>query len=101
MDPKFAPLKEELEAELRIWEEAEVAEPTQASQMTNRRKSNARRSMAMLNQSLRNVSINRTNCESPMENATHVAQSGDNLNEEASKENDQSAANRSESLPKD
>ena len=102
MDPKFAPLKEELEAELRIWEEAEVAEPTQASQMNNRRKSNARRSMQILNQSLRNVSINRTNCQSPMENvSSHVAQSGENLNEDASKENDQSAANRSESLPKD
>ena len=60
LDPKFLSLKEVLEAELRIWDEAEVAEPTQASQMIDRRKSNARTSLQVLNQSLRNVSINRT-----------------------------------------
>ena len=105
LDPKFLSLKEELEAELRIWDEAEVAEPTQASQMINRRKSNARRSMQVLNQSLRNVSINRTNCESPSEpirnqddnqteNRQDENQEQENLTEDSAKENDQSIANR-------
>ena len=105
LDPKFLSLKEELEAELRIWDEVEVAEPTQASQMTNRRKSNARRSMQVLNQSLRNISINRTNCESPSEpirnqdenqteNLPNENQERENLTEDSAKENDQSMANR-------
>lgn len=104
LDPKFLPLKEELEAELRIWEEAEAAEPTQASQMSNRRKSNARRSMQVLNQSLRNVSINRSNCESPSDepvrnlnetgNRQNENQSQGNSNKDSAKENDQSIANR-------
>ena len=109
LDPKFLPLKEELEAELRIWDEVEVPEPTQASQMSNRRKSNARRSMQVLNQSLRNVSINRTNCESPIErrrenpNETDNMQNEnppgesnpqENVTEDSTKENDQSFANR-------
>ena len=107
LDPKFLPLKEELEAELRIWDEVEVPEPTQASQMSNRRKSNARRSMQVLNQSLRNVSINRTNCESPIErenpNETDNRQNEnppgesnpqENSTEDSTKENDQSIANR-------
>ena len=104
LDPKFLPLKEELEAELRIWEEAEAAEPTQASQMSNRRKSNARRSMQVLNQSLRNVSINRSNCESPSDepvrnlnetgNGQNENQSQGNSNKDSAKENDQSIANR-------
>ena len=104
LDPKFLPLKEELEAELRIWEEAEAAEPTQASQMSNRRKSNARRSMQVLNQSLRNVSINRTDCESPSDepvrnlnetgNGQNENQSQGNSNKDSAKENDQSIANR-------
>ena len=110
LDPKFLPLKEELEAELRIWDEVEVPEPTQASQMSNRRKSNARRSMQVLNQSLRNVSINRTNCESPIErvrrenpnetdnrqneNSPGESNRQENETEDSTKENDQSIANR-------
>ena len=61
--------------------------------------------MQVLNQSLRNVSINRTNCESPSEpignQNENQSESGqdenqerEHLTEDSAKENDQSIANR-------